>query len=130
MGGGFSKINPTGRPNSFDVASVRRQIQIRLQDLGFRIMAFQLERANDLAKFSERRPSLEMETEARDLHGDCRSTGPRATAGKSKSRAYQRDRVYARVTREILVFVLECRVDQIRRNFPERRPNPKLLVRC
>src|SRR5437764_6622486 len=112
MGGGFSKINLTGRANSFDVAAVRRQVQIRLQDLGFRIMTFQLERAHDLAKFSERRPSLEMETEARDLHGDCRSTGPRATAGNSKSRAQQRNRVHARMSREGFVFILKRGVDQ------------------
>src|SRR5947199_8065339 len=104
MGGGFSKINLTGRANPFDVAAVRRQVQIRLQDLGFRIMAFQLEGARDLAKFSERRPSLEMETETRDLHGDRRSTGPRVATNNSKSRASQRDRIHARMSREVFVF--------------------------
>src|SRR5438309_11850367 len=105
MGCGFAKINLTGCANAFNVAPIRCEIEIRFQDLGFRVMALELERAHDLSKLPGWRPGLEMKTQTRQLHGNCRCSGARATVQKAVSRAQQSDRIYPRVACEIFVFI-------------------------
>ena len=129
MGCGFAKINLTGRANAFNVAPIRCEIQIRFQDLGFRVMALEFERAHDLSKLPGWRPGLEMKTQTRQLHRNCRRSGTRATVQQAISRAQQSDRIHARVAREIFVFISKSCVDQLRRNLGQRSPNPKFLVR-
>src|SRR2546423_11293231 len=72
---GFVEINQTRRADAFDVAAVRREIQIRFEDFVFRIMPLQLERAQDLFELSRHRSGMKMKPEPRELHRDCRSTG-------------------------------------------------------
>ena len=86
MRGRLSKINLTGGADTFDVSPVRGKVQIRLQDFGFRIMPLQLERAHDLFKFSGDSPSLEMKTQSRELHRDCRCSGARLAMEQANSR--------------------------------------------
>src|SRR2546430_6812907 len=93
-------------------------------------MPLQLKRAHDLNKFSGRRSGLEVETQSRYLHGDCRCSGARSAADQAEPRAKHCDRIRAWVTREILIFVLKCRVDQLRRHVAQRSPDPKFLVGC
>ncbi len=51
-GRSFREIDFTGRAGAFDVAAIRREIQIRFEDLRLAVMAFQLERAPHLRALS------------------------------------------------------------------------------
>jgi hypothetical protein len=47
---------------------------------------------------------------------------------KVRRAAGERDRIHPWMTRVIFVFVAQGRIDQVRRNFLQRCPNPKFLV--
>src|SRR2546423_9428137 len=100
MRGSFTKINLTGGADAFDVASVRGKIQIRFQNFGFRIVPLQLEGVHDLNKFADRRPGLEMKTQSRQLHRNCRCSGARLAVEQAKSRAEERNRIHSVMSRE------------------------------
>src|SRR5207302_978015 len=92
-------------------------------------MPFQLERAQNLFELSRKRPGVKMKTQPRELHGDCRSTGGRVMKSREINCATrERDRVHARMLRIIFVLVTQRRVDQVRRNFLKRRPDPEFLI--
>src|SRR5438270_3698969 len=92
-------------------------------------MPFQLERAQDLFELSRERPGVKMKSQPRQLHGDCRSTGGRVMKSRQINCATrERDWIYARMLRIIFVLVTQRRVDQVRRNFLKRRPDPEFLI--
>ena len=70
-----------------------------------------------------------MKSQSRDLHRNCRSTGRGAMKAKQiNCAAGKRDRIYAGMFRVIFVFVAQRRVDQVRRNLLQRRPDPEFLI--
>src|SRR5229473_3186334 len=93
-------------------------------------MPLELESAHDLNQFPGWRSGSEVKTQSRHLHRNGRCSGARPAVEQSKSRAKQRNRIYARMSREIFVFISKRCVDQLRRNIAQRSPDPKFLVRC
>src|SRR5437016_12610615 len=92
-------------------------------------MPLQFERAQDLFELSRDRSGMKMKPEPRELHRDCRSTGGRAMKPDNvQSAARQRDRIYAGMFCVIFVLVTQRRVDQVRRNRIQRRPDSKFLI--
>src|SRR5207248_7179359 len=125
----FVEINQTRRADSLEIAAIRREIQIRLENFVLRVMSLQLEGAQDLFELSRECPGVKMKSQPRQLHRDCRSTGGRVMKSREINCATsERDRIYARMLRIIFVFVTQRRVDQVRRNFPKRSPDPEFLI--
>jgi hypothetical protein len=128
-GRGLAEVKFARGTNAFDVPTVRRQVQVGLEDFVFRVMALELERVENLAKFPAERARVEMIPEPRQLHGNSRSPGPRMTRAREvPSRSQKGDRIHAGVLAKVFVFKPNGRVDQRRRNLVERRPDPVLLV--
>ena len=72
---------------------------------------------------------MEMKPQPRDLHGDCRTTGSRTVkASEINCAARECDRIHAGMPRVIFVFIAQRRIDQVRRNFLQRRPSPEFLI--
>ena len=77
MRGSFAKIDLTCGANAFDVAPIWCEIQIRFQNFEFRIVPLELESAHDLDKFAGWRSGLQMKTQTRQLHRNCRCSRAR-----------------------------------------------------
>src|SRR6266480_1852797 len=93
-------------------------------------MPLQLDRAHDLNKFPDWRSGLEMKSQSRHLHGNCRRSAARSAVEQPESRAKQRKRVHARMSRKVFVFISKSCVDQLRRNIAQRSPDPIFLFGC
>ena len=92
-------------------------------------MSLEFERAHDLYELSAERPGLQMKTQTRQLHGDCRSSATRAAMQQTKAGANQCDRIHAGMMGKVFIFIPKSRVDQLRRNVAQRRVDPKFLIR-
>src|ERR1051325_4173525 len=72
---------------------------------------------------------MQSETEPRHLHRDGRSAaGDAVKPRKIDNRTRERDWVDPRMPRIKFVFIPQGRVDQLRRNLRERRPDPEFLI--
>src|SRR5436305_528518 len=92
-------------------------------------MPFQLKCPRDLSELSGNRSGVKVKAKAGQLHRDGRSACSRSMKTQEFRRAAGKcDRIHPWMTRVIFVFVTERRIDQVRRNFFQRRPNPKFLV--
>ena len=128
--GGFAKVNFARCANSFDVPPIGRKVQVRLEDLVFRVMTLELERVEDLSKFPAERARVEMKPQPRQLHRDGRGAGAwMAGTREVPGSPEERHRIHPRMPREILVLKADGRVDQGRRNIVERRPDSIFLIR-
>src|SRR5438270_3842410 len=111
---GFIEVDLTGRADAFNVAPVRREIEIRFQNFVLRVMPLQFERAKYLFNLSRNGAGVEMKSQPRHLHRDCRSTGRRVMkASEINCAAQQCDRVYAGMLLEIFVFIAQRLIDQV-----------------
>ena len=128
-GGAFLEVDFAGRSDAFDVPSVRRQVQIGLENFGFVVMALQLERAQDLLCFPAKRAGMQMKSQPRQLHRDRGCAGvPAAEASQAESGAQNRNGIYAGMLREMFVFEAEGSIDQRGRDFAQRRPDSIFLI--
>src|SRR6476661_11152453 len=92
-------------------------------------MPLQLERPHDLLELSRDRSGVKVKTKAGKLHRDGRPACSRSMKTQEFRRAAgKRDRIHPWMTRVIFVFVAQRGIDQVWRNFYQRRPNPKFLV--
>ena len=92
-------------------------------------MPFQLECPHNLLELSGNRSGVKVKAKAGQLHRDGRPACSRSMKTQEVHRAAGKcDRIHPRMTRVIFVLVAQCRIDQVRRNFFQRRPNPKFLV--
>ena len=92
-------------------------------------MPFHLECPHDLLELSGDRSRVKVKAKASQLHRDGRPACSRSMKTQKFHRAAGKcDRIHAGMTRVIFVFVAQRRIDQVRRNFFQRRPNPKFLV--
>src|SRR5262245_2633169 len=92
-------------------------------------MPFQLECPHDLLEFSRNRSGMKAKPKAGQLHRDRRPACRRSMKTQELRRtAYKCDRIHTWMVRIVFVFVAQRRIDQVRRNFFHRRPNPKFLV--
>src|ERR1043166_5894016 len=72
---------------------------------------------------------MQSETKPRHLHRDSRSAaGDAVKPRKIDNRTRERERVHAGMSRIKLVFVAQRRIDQLRRNLRERRPDAEFLI--
>ena len=92
-------------------------------------MPFQLKCPHDLLELSGDRSGVKVKAKAGQLHRDGRPACSRSMKTQEFRRAAGKcDRIHPRMTRVIFVFVAQRRIDQVRRNLFQRRPNPKFLV--
>ena len=121
---GFTQIRPTGGLDALDGAAERCALEIQDQDVALRQMHFQLQRAQHLPQFSQRRArmprALGVEN-ACDLHRQ-RGTARHhlAAAQHLPTGTQQRHRIHAGMAPEPAVFVVEQRV-QVQRGYRFRR---------
>src|SRR5262245_17524781 len=92
-------------------------------------MPFQLKSPHDLLELSRNRSGMKVKAKARQLHRDGRPARSRSMKTKEVRHAAGKcDRIHTWMMRVIFVFVAQRRLDKVRRNFFQRRPNPKFLV--
>src|SRR6266478_6112003 len=92
-------------------------------------MPFQLKCPHDLLELSGDRSGVKVKAKAGQLHRDGRSACGRSMKTEEVRRATgQCDRIYTWMMRVIFVLVAQRGIDQVRRNFFQRRPDPKFLV--
>ncbi len=92
-------------------------------------MPFQLKRPHDLLELSGKRSGVKVKAKSGQLHRDGRPACSRSMKTHEFRRAAGKcDRIHPWMTRVIFVFVAQRCIDQFRRNFFQRRPNPKFLV--
>src|SRR5262249_17850268 len=92
-------------------------------------MPFHLERPYDLLIFPKNRWGMKRKAKRGNWHGDSRPACSRSMkTQKFRRSACKCYRIHTQMVGVILIFVAQCRIDQIRRNFFQRRPNPKFLV--
>jgi hypothetical protein len=80
----FIEVGQTGRADAFDVAAVRRVVEISLENLPLRIEQLQLHGARDLLELAQRRTRIEFPQQPGQLHGD-RSSRPADRRGAHRS---------------------------------------------
>src|SRR5205823_2507464 len=92
-------------------------------------MPFKLECPRDLLELSGDRSGTKVKAKAGQLHRDGRPACSRSMKTHEIRRAARKcDRIHTGMMRVIFILVAQCRIDQVRRNFLQRRPNPKFLV--
>jgi hypothetical protein len=122
------EVDQARRADAFDILPVRREIEIRLEDVGLRVARLERERIADLLELRERRARVEPVHQPRELHRHRRAALSRAAGVRADRRADERGAVDARMRREVPVLVQQHRFDQVRRDRRQRRPQPVLLV--
>src|SRR6266511_3429928 len=92
-------------------------------------MPFQLKCPHDLLELSGNRSCMKMKAKAGQLQWYSRPAGSRSMKTQGVRRdAGKCNRINTSMTRVIFVLVTQCRIDQVRRNLFQWRPNPKFLV--
>ena len=125
-----TEIELTCRAHAFDVPPIRREVEIRLEDLRLCKMPLDLQRAKHLHELPAHRPRAQPVAQPRELHGDRGSAAASAaTEHRVPARAQSGHRVDAGVMPEMLILVQQCGLDQLRRNLRERRVEPVAVIR-
>ena len=133
----FCEVEPRGRlveineargTDALDVAAVRHQVEMRLQQVALRVAHLQLHGACDLLQLAADAACVQPIHQSRELHR-YRRTADARTAGVTRHRsAHQRGGIEASMSIEILVLVHQQRIDEVLRHFFERRPESILLI--
>ena len=124
------EIHKAGRARAFDVAAVRRVIQIGLEDRALAVARFEPERGGDLLEFAAHAAAVDAVDATRQLHGDGGTALAIAAEPGRESAAHQRKRIHTRMPVIPAVFVKQHRFGQRRRHLIERHPEPELIVGC
>ena len=125
----LAKVDFAGGADAFNVATVGREIEIRLEQLRFAVMPLELKGAQHLGELSAQRARLQMRTQPRQLHRDRgRAAAAPFPAAEIPRGAHDSDRIDARMFAEEAVLVQERRLHELRRNAIERRENAIFFV--
>src|SRR5229473_1996455 len=117
------KINQARGRDSFDVAAVRRDIKVGLENLVLAIEAFKFGRSGDLQNLSAQSSRVDAETNSRELHRDGGAAdSPAATEIRRAEGAQQRDGIHSAMPSEPRVLLQQRRLDHCRWNFRQRHP--------
>ena len=126
----LAEVDEACRRGALEVAAIRDEVEIRLQDLSLGVAELELHGATDLSQFAAGRGGADAVKDAGKLHRDGRATlAPRPHDIGLPRAAHQRQGIDARMKPEVPVLLQHGRVHQQRRNAIERHPDAVLLVR-
>ncbi len=134
---GFGEIEPRGRlvevnetrgADALNVAAVRHQVEVRLQQVALRVAHLQLHRACDLLQLAADAACVQPVHQPRELHRYRRTADARTAGVTRHSSARQRGGIEAGMPIEVLILVHQQGVDEFLRYFFQRRPESILLI--
>src|SRR5256886_6248408 len=98
----LAEVDEARRRGALEVAAIRDEVEIRLQDLALGVTQLELHSAPDLSQFAAGRGGANAVKDAGELHGDGRATLPPRPYDVGLPRAaYQRQWIDARMKPEV-----------------------------
>ena len=124
----LSEVDAGRGADALDVAAERDDVQVRFEQIAFRVARLQPERRRDLTKLAGRRPCVQPVRQPGQLHRQRRTAlAPAAAIGPHRG-ARERDRIDPWIPVEPAILFQQERVDQRWRNLRQRHPQSVLIV--
>ena len=121
----LAEIGERGRADAFEIAAIRRQREIKAEDLVLGERPFELERPHRLPDLGVERAVPARLQQASDLHGDGRAArDDAAMRDELVRRAHDGERIDARMGEEPLVLIGEQRLEEDRVDLLARGRKP------
>ena len=121
----LAEIGKRGRADAFEIAAIRRQREIKAEDLVLAQRPFELERPHRLPDLGVERAVPARLQQAGDLHGDGRAArDDAAMRDELVRRAHDGERIDARMGEEPLVLIGEQRLEEDRIDLLARGRKP------